>query len=119
MAKKSNTLNDLTKFLEFENIQFSGGSVMKSEDDFLSKTPVSFVNITTKENEVIENQQPKMVESENQPTEIISIENTIKELYLTAVEPFDQFGIMKLTIDFQTTIISTWMDYQRKLWLNK
>jgi hypothetical protein len=121
MAKKSNTLNDLSKFLEFENIQFSGGSVMKSEDEFLSKTPVSFVTITSKEEAkpVTKTEKSTVVPTAKSATSVSSIETTLKDIYMTAVQPYDQFGVLKLTIEFQTTVFSAWVDFQRKLWLKK
>ena len=130
MAKKNTTLNDLTRFLQTENIQEN--SVL-NEEDFFHKDPLSLVVVdsdgiisTSKaENNITEkfidskalqktsfedvHEQIKTLALENK----MSVQQVITNLYLRSVTPISVTNIVDWSTNMQKNYTQFWIDLQK------
>jgi len=136
MAKKSNTLNDLTKFLEAEHITLSPD--FNVEEDFLEQKPVALVDldevgihISKIENiDPIQSKTQKFIDSKVlKPTSIEDLNDQIKNLalqnnmtvqqiiinlYVQSVSSYSHPNTFDMFLNIQKSYINYFNEFRKK-----
>jgi hypothetical protein len=135
MAKKSNTLNDLTKFLEAEHIALSPD--FNVEEDFLEQKPVALVDLEEvgihidKIESITSNSSslPKFVDSKVlKPTSFEDLNDQIKtlalqnnmtvqqiiiNLYLQSISSYSHPNMFDMFLNIQKSYINYFTEFQK------
>lgn len=131
MAKKVNTLGDLTTFLKSDSIGAIKDFTSEVETDFFQKKPLTLVNVDkdlvvktddlNKTEKVNSNQPLSWEELEKQINRFASDNNTTVEAIVTKlktsnehVHPF--ISMLTWTVNFQWNYFKFWSDWQRSFW---
>ena len=136
MAKKSNTLNDLTKFLEAEHIALSPD--FNVEEDFLEQKPVALVDldevgihiskienidpIQSKTQKFIDSKvlKPTSIEDLNDQIKTLALQNNmtvqqiIMNLYVQSVSSYSHPNTFDMFLNIQKSYINYFNDFQKK-----
>lgn len=134
MAKKGNTLNDLTKFLASEQKTVSPESSSDSSS-FLEKEPISFIEtpeIQSQDKEVIWEEGAKFVDSDvlrktsfDEVNELIktlalenkmSVQQVLMTLYYRSVMPYSITNWMDWSNNIQKSYSLFMSDFQKNWW---
>ena len=135
MAKKGNTLNDLTKFLEAEKSILPTENVVE-EQNYFQKEPVSLVQVTIEKEETPVSKPleegAKFVDSDalrktsfeevNELIKTLALENkmsvqqVITTLYMRSVLPNSVTNIVDITANIQKSYSMFMSDFQRNWW---
>jgi hypothetical protein len=135
MAKKGNTLNDLTKFLEAEKNVLPTENVVE-EQNYFQKEPVSLVQVAIEKEEVPASKPAeegaKFVDSDalrktsfeevNELIKTLALENkmsvqqVITTLYMRSVLPNSVTNIVDITANIQKSYSMFMSDFQRNWW---
>jgi hypothetical protein len=135
MAKKGNTLNDLTKFLEAEKSVLPTENVVE-ELNYFQKEPVSLVQVTIEKEEAPVSkpleERAKFVDSDalrktsfeevNELIKTLALENkmsvqqVISTLYMRSVLPNSVTNIVDITANIQKSYSMFMSDFQRNWW---
>lgn len=135
MAKKGNTLNDLTKFLEAEKSVLPTENVVEVQNYF-QKEPVSLVQVAIEKEEVAASKPveegAKFVDSDalrktsfeevNELIKTLALENkmsvqqVITTLYMRSVLPNSVTNIVDITANIQKSYSMFMSDFQRNWW---
>lgn len=135
MAKKGNTLNDLTKFLEAEKSVLPTENVVE-EQNYFQKEPVSLVQVAIEKEEVAASKPveegAKFVDSDalrktsfeevNELIKTLALENkmsvqqVITTLYMRSVLPNSVTNIVDITANIQKSYSMFMSDFQRNWW---
>ncbi len=135
MAKKGNTLNDLTKFLEAEKNVLPTENVV-DEQNYFQKEPVSLVQVAIEKEEVPVSKPveegAKFVDSDalrktsfeevNELIKTLALENkmsvqqVITTLYMRSVLPNSVTNIVDITANIQKSYSMFMSDFQRNWW---
>lgn len=139
MARKMNTLSDLTTFLEAEKTESSVTNPMlkiEKSQDFFSKDPVNLVQIELEEEKKasIENQAeaPKFIDSPalrktsfeevNELIKTLALENrmsvqqVITTLYMRSILPDSLTNIVDISSNIQKSYALLMADFQKNWW---
>jgi len=135
MAKKSNTLNDLTKFLEAEHIALSPD--FNVEEDFLEQRPVALVDLEEvgihidKIESITPNSSslPKFVDSKVlKPTSFEDLNDQIKtlalqnnmtvqqiiiNLYMQSISSYSHPNMFDIFLNIQKSYINYFTEFQK------
>jgi len=135
MAKKSNTLNDLTKFLEAEHIALS--SDFNVEEDFLEQKPVSLVDLEEvgikidklNSDSFVQANQQKFIDSKVlKPTSFEDLNDQIKtlalhnnmtvqqiilNLYLQSISSYSHPNLFDILLNMQKSYINYFTEFQK------
>ncbi len=136
MAKKSNTLNDLTKFLEAEHIALSPD--FNVEEDFLEQKPVALVDleevgihinkienidpIQSKTQKFIDSKvlKPTSIEDLNDQIKTLALQNNmtvqqiIMNLYVQSVSSYSHPNMFDMFLNIQKSYINYFNELQKK-----
>ncbi len=136
MGKKSNTLNDLSKFLESEQ-QTSSFTLPAEEKDYFKKKPLSFVSIDIEDFDINEDTtapkdqdvKKKFIDSKvmrktsfedvEDQIKTLALENNmtvqqvISSLYLNTTSSYSFSSIFQWHNNFQKTYWQFWTDLQK------
>jgi prenyltransferase beta subunit len=139
MAKKANTLNDLTSFLKSDSIIGSTEFVSEVEQDFFTKKPLTLVDVhaevldevvpLTKEKkfvtadksqkwtlEELQNALSTFAKQNNVSLDEVVYKLTVKQQTKTEVNPF--LAYINWTIDLQVNCFQFLLDFQRRIMKN-
>jgi len=136
MAKKSNTLNDLTKFLEAEHIALSPD--FNVEEDFLEQKPVALVDldevgihiskienidpIQSKTQKFIDSKvlKPTSIEDLNDQIKTLALQNNmtvqqiIINLYVQSVSSYSHPNTFDMFLNIQKSYINYFNEFRKK-----
>jgi len=136
MAKKSNTLNDLTKFLEAEHITLSPD--FNVEEDFLEQKPVALVDldevgihiskienidpIQSKTQKFIDSKvlKPTSIEDLNDQIKTLALQNNmtvqqiIINLYVQSVSSYSHPNTFDMFLNIQKSYINYFNEFRKK-----
>jgi hypothetical protein len=136
MAKKSNTLNDLTKFLEAEHIALSPD--FNVEEDFLEQKPVALVDleevgihinkienidpIQSKTQKFIDSKvlKPTSIEDLNDQIKTLALQNNmtvqqiIMNLYVQSVSSYSHPNTFDMFLNIQKSYINYFNEFRKK-----
>ncbi len=136
MAKKSNTLNDLTKFLEAEHITLSPD--FNVEEDFLEQKPVALVDldevgihiskienidpIQSKTQKFIDSKvlKPTSIEDLNDQIKTLALQNNmtvqqiIMNLYVQSVSSYSHPNTFDMFLNIQKSYINYFNEFRKK-----
>jgi len=136
MAKKSNTLNDLTKFLEAEHIALS--SDFNVEEDFLEQKPVSLVDLEEvgikidklNSDSFVQSNQQKFIDSKvlkptsfedlNDQIKTLALQNNmtvqqiILNLYMQSISSYSHPNLFDMFFNIQKRYINYFTEFQKK-----
>ncbi|MBP6459765.1 MAG: hypothetical protein KA264_06695 [Crocinitomicaceae bacterium] len=135
MAKKGNTLNDLTKFLEAEKNVLTTNNVVE-EQNYFQKEPVSLVQVAIEKEEVPASKpleegakfidsyalRKTSFEEVNELIKTLALENkmsvqqVITTLYMRSVLPNSVTNIVDITTNIQKSYSMFMSDFQRNWW---
>jgi len=136
MAKKANTLNDLTSFLKSDSIIGSTEFVSEVEQDFFTKKPLTLVDVhaevldevvpLTKEKKIVTTDKSKKWTLEELQNALstyakennVSVDEVVSKLTTnqhtqTEVNPF--LAYFNWTIDLQVNYFQFLLDFQRRI----
>ena len=139
MAKKANTLNDLTSFLKSDSIIGSTEFVSEVEQDFFTKKPLTLVDVhaevldevvpLTKEKKIVTTDKSKKwtleelqnalstyAKENNVSVDEVVSKLTTKQQTQTEVNPF--LAYFNWTIDLQVNYFQFLLDFQRRIMKN-
>ena len=139
MAKKANTLNDLTSFLKSDSIIGSTEFVSEVEQDFFTKKPLTLVDVhaevldevvpLTKEKKIVTTDKSKKWTLEELQNALstyakennVSVDEVVSKLTTnqhtkTEVNPF--LAYFNWTIDLQVNYFQFLLDFQRRIMKN-
>ena len=139
MAKKANTLNDLTSFLKSDSIIGSTEFVSEVEQDFFTKKPLTLVDVhtevldevvpLTKEKKIVtadksrkwtleelQNALSSFAKENNVSLDEVVYKLTAKQQTQTEVNPF--LAYFNWTIDLQVNYFQFLLDFQRRIMKN-
>ena len=139
MAKKANTLNDLTSFLKSDSIIGSTEFVSEVEQDFFTKKPLTLVDVhaevldevvpLTKEKKIVTTDKSKkwtleelqnalssFAKENNVSLDEVVYKLTAKQQTQTEVNPF--LAYFNWTIDLQVNYFQFLLDFQRRIMKN-
>ena len=139
MAKKANTLNDLTSFLKSDSIIGSTEFVSEVEQDFFTKKPLTLVDVhtevldevvpLTKEKKIVtadksrkwtleelQNALSSFAKENNVSLDEVVCKLTAKQQTQTEVNPF--LAYFNWTIDLQVNYFQFLLDFQRRIMKN-
>lgn len=135
MAKKSNTLNDLTKFLEAEHVALSPD--FNVEEDFLEQKPVTLVDLEEvgitleklSSDLPIQVSQQKFVDSKvlkptsfedlNDQIKTLALQNNmtvqqiIVNLYMQSISSYSHSNLFDLFLNIQKSYINYLTEFQK------
>jgi hypothetical protein len=139
MAKKANTLNDLTSFLKSDSIIGSTEFISEVEQDFFTKKPLTLVDVhaevldevvpLTKEKQIVTADKSKKWTLEELQNALstyakennVSVDEVVSKLTTnqhtqTEVNPF--LAYFNWTIDLQVNYFQFLLDFQRRIMKN-
>jgi prenyltransferase beta subunit len=139
MAKKANTLNDLTSFLKSDSIIGSTEFISEVEQDFFTKKPLTLVDVhaevldevvpLTKEKKIVTTDKSKKwtleelqnalstyAKENNVSVDEVVSKLTTKQQTQTEVNPF--LAYFNWTIDLQVNYFQFLLDFQRRIMKN-
>jgi prenyltransferase beta subunit len=139
MAKKANTLNDLTSFLKSDSIIGSTEFISEVEQDFFTKKPLTLVDVhaevldevvpLTKEKKIVTTDKSKKWTLEELQNALstyakennVSVDEVVSKLTTnqhtqTEVNPF--LAYFNWTIDLQVNYFQFLLDFQRRIMKN-
>lgn len=136
MAKKSNTLNDLTKFLEAEHIALSPD--FNVEEDFLEQKPVALVDLEevgihidkintdlplqTSSQKFIDSKVLKQTSFEDLNDQIktlalqnnMTVQQIIVNLYMQSISSYSHPNMFDMYLNIQKSYINYFTEFQKK-----